>query len=95
MGIPEDYLNGQHAYLEYYQVKSEGSDGNCLIDPSAKIGPDCKIGPNVVIGPNCKISSGCRLRNCAIFEGTEVGKGCLIVNSIVSWHCKVGGWARI
>lgn len=49
----------------------------------------------MVIGPNCKIDAGCRIRNCAIFEGTEIGRGCLIVNSIISWHCKVGGWARI
>ncbi len=48
-----------------------------------------------MIGPNCKIGAGCKLKNCSIFYETEVGKGCLITNSIVSWKCKIGGWARV
>lgn len=95
LGKPEDYLKGQNAYLKYYDTKSEGSEGHCLIDSSAKIGPHCKIGPNVVIGPGCKIGAGCRLKNCAVFYGSEIGNGCLISDSIVSWKCSIGGWSRI
>ena len=88
-------MKGQNALLEYYKIQAEGCEGGCLIDPSAQIGAECKIGPNVVIGANCKIGAGSRLKNCSIFYGTEVGKGCLISNSIVSWRCKIGGWVRI
>lgn len=76
-------------------METKNIEGNCLVDPTAEIGAECKIGPNVVIGPKCKIGAGCRLKNCAIFYGTEIGNGCLISNSIISWKCNVGGWARI
>lgn len=70
LGKPEDYIKGQHAYLQYYDQKDSKGEGNCLIDPTAIIGAGCKIGPNVVIGANCKIGTGCKLQNCAVFQNT-------------------------
>lgn len=95
LGKPTDYLKGQWAYLKYYNKNSEKSEGNCLIDPSAKIGDNCKIGPNVVIGANCQIDSGTCLKDCSIFHDSKIGKGCYIENSVISWGCSVGDWVRI
>lgn len=41
LGKPEDYLKGQNAYLQYYNISEKNHTENCLIDPSAEIGADC------------------------------------------------------
>ncbi len=97
IGKPEDYIKGQGAYLTYYDYKSSrtGFSGNNLIHEDAVVGENCSIGPNVVIGPGCKIENGCRLKNCTLIGKTAIGQGVYIDNSIISWKCKIGNWARI
>ncbi len=48
-----------------------------------------------MIGPKCKIGKGCRLKNCTLIGETQIGDGTFIENSIISWKCKIGNWARI
>lgn len=94
-GKPGDYLLAQGAYLDYYKIIPEAHKSTVLIDKTATVEEGCKLGPNVVIGPNCLIKSGSRLKNCSIIEGTTVGQGCFIENSVISWRCKIGNWVRI
>ena len=48
-----------------------------------------------MIGPGCVVGNGSRLKNCTIMRKTKIGKGCFIENSIISWECEIGDWARI
>lgn len=66
-----------------------------LIDSTATIGEDCVIGPNVCIGKNVKIEPGCCIQNSVIMEGTTIGRGTLIQDSIVGWHGKIGSWVHV
>lgn len=69
--------------------------GNAIIHSTALIGKDCIIGPNVVIGENCKIGQGVRLRDCVIFENTNIGSYSNICGSIVGCYCRIGKWVRV
>jgi UDP-3-O-[3-hydroxymyristoyl] glucosamine N-acyltransferase len=30
-----------------------------------------------------------------VFANTEIGTGCFVANSVISWKCKVGGWTHV
>eukprot|EP00388_Colpodella_angusta_P003812 GDKJ01013161.1.p1 GENE.GDKJ01013161.1~~GDKJ01013161.1.p1 ORF type:complete len:383 (-),score=72.51 GDKJ01013161.1:94-1113(-) len=67
--------------------------GNNIIDPSAQIGKGSVIGPNVVIGPGVIIGEGCRITNSTLLDKVKVDSYAVIVDSIVGWTCKLGGWS--
>lgn len=69
--------------------------GNVVIHSTALIGNGCTFGPNVVIGENCKIGEGVRLRDCVIFENTNIGSYSNIYGSIIGCYCRVGKWVRV
>lgn len=66
-----------------------------FIHPSATIEKGAKIGPHVSIGPNCVISNGVRIKDSILLDNVEVWENSLILNSIVSSHCRIGKWVRI
>ena len=35
------------------------------------------------------------MKNCTLFANTIVGSNSYISDSIISWKCKIGSWARI
>jgi len=35
------------------------------------------------------------LKNCTLIGETKIGDGAFIDNTIVSWKCKIGNWARV
>lgn len=69
--------------------------GNVIVHPTSSIGKDCSIGPNVVIGKNCKIGDGVRLKDCVIFDNTNINSYSIISGSIIGCYCNIGKWTRI
>ncbi|CAJ1024878.1 MobA-like NTP transferase domain/Nucleotidyl transferase/Bacterial transferase hexapeptide (six repeats), putative [Leishmania lindenbergi] len=69
--------------------------GASLIHPTAKIGDGAVIGPHASIGANCVIGESCRINNAAILDNTKVGKGTIVVCSIVGWNSRIGSWCHI
>ena len=98
IGQPRDYLDGQHEYLKYYKLQRENDShfqGNVFLDESVQVAEGALIGPNVVIGKGCRIGQGARLKNCTIFDDTIIGDYSYVADSIISWKCKLGNWARV
>lgn len=102
VGQPKDYLAGQTMRLAAYESSDPSKlavadyvQGNCLIDPSAKIAAGAKIGPDVVIGPNCVVGAGSRLQKCTLMPGSKVGSYSYVSGSIIGWDSKIGDWVRV
>ncbi|CDK25413.1 unnamed protein product [Kuraishia capsulata CBS 1993] len=65
------------------------------IHPSCAIADDVKIGPYVSIGENVTIEKGARISNSIILPNTEIHAHSIVLNSIISYGCKVKEWCRI
>jgi mannose-1-phosphate guanylyltransferase len=102
VGQPKDYLIGMSLYLNYVRhsnaerlSRENGTVGNVLLDPTAKIGERCRIGPNVVVGPRVIIQDGVCLKNCTILADSLIKSHSWIANCIIGWQCNIGQWVRM
>lgn len=102
VGQPKDYLTGMGLYLNFLRQshpdklsRENGTVGNVLLDPTAKIGERCRIGPNVVVGPRVIIQDGVCLKNCTILADSLVKSHSWVANCIIGWRCTIGQWVRM
>ena len=78
------HLTSQKSTLLSYPAQHEWvTQGNVLVDPSAKVDPSASIGPNVVIGPGVVVGKGVRLQRCVIMEGSKVQDHAWVHSSII------------
>lgn len=76
----------------------EGSTvrSGCYITGPVSIGRNCDIGPNVnilpatAIGDSVRIGSNSELRNSIVMNGTRIGSGVIISDSILGASCTLG-----
>jgi mannose-1-phosphate guanylyltransferase len=101
VGQPKDYLIGMSLYLNHVRhsnperlSRENGTVGNVLLDPTAKIGERCRIGPNVVIGPRVIVQDGVCLKNCTVLADSLVKSHSWIANCIIGWRCTIGKWVK-
>ncbi|CAF1297419.1 unnamed protein product [Rotaria sordida] len=102
VGQPKDYLTGTSQYLDYIRrsnpdrlSRENGTDGNVLVDSTAKIGERCRIGPNVVIGPRVIIQDDVCLKNCTILGDSLIKSHSCIADCIIGWGCNIGQRVRV
>lgn len=102
VGQPKDFLKGMCLYLTSLRQKSpeqlysgEGTVGNVLVDPTARIGQGCRIGPNVTIGPGVVIEDGVCIKRSTILRGATVRSHSWLEGCIVGWRSVVGQWVRM
>jgi UDP-N-acetylglucosamine diphosphorylase/glucosamine-1-phosphate N-acetyltransferase len=68
----------------------------CYITGPVSIGRNCDIGPNVTvlpatsIGESVRIGSNSELRNSIVMNGTRIGSGAIISDSIIGASCTLG-----
>jgi UDP-N-acetylglucosamine diphosphorylase/glucosamine-1-phosphate N-acetyltransferase len=68
----------------------------CYITGPASIGRNCEIGPNVTIlpatsiGESVRIGPNSELRNSIIMNGTRIGSGTIVSDSIFGASCTIG-----
>jgi len=71
------------------------------VSPDAQIGRDTTLHPNVhvegrtVIGEGCEIMQGSRIVDSRVGNGVTIKDHCLVVDSEVSDHCKLGPFAHL
>ncbi|CAF0935273.1 unnamed protein product [Adineta ricciae] len=102
VGQPKDYLTGMGLYLNHVRHScpdrlshENGTVGNVLVDPTAKIGERCRIGPNVVIGARVIVQDGVCLKNCTILADSLIKSHSWIANCVIGWRCTIGQWVRM
>jgi NDP-sugar pyrophosphorylase family protein len=68
----------------------------CYITGPVSIGRNCDIGPNVTIlpatsvGESARIGSSSELRNTIVMNGTRIGSGNIVSDSILGASCTLG-----
>jgi glucose-1-phosphate thymidylyltransferase len=68
----------------------------CYITGPVSIGRNCDIGPNVTIlpstsiGDSVRVGSNSELRNSIIMNGTRIGSGAIVSDSIFGSSCTLG-----
>lgn len=71
------------------KTSSENITGMNIIGKRAKIGENVKLS-NTIIGNNCVIHPGAHLKNCIIWDGTEIGNHSELSADVIGSDCKIG-----
>jgi NDP-sugar pyrophosphorylase family protein len=88
-------FNGDEIYKNIFIDKFSKFHKESLISGPIVIGKNCEIekgaviNPLTVIGNNCYIASGSNISTSVLFDGSKVGKNCIIKDSILSYNVKV------
>ena len=96
IGTPERYLQGSFDIIAG-AVHSDGPAraGAPVIGEGCEIAADAHLGAQVVLGDRVTVGAGARIERSVVLSGAQLGPGCLLRDSIVGEHAKIGAYAEL
>jgi mannose-1-phosphate guanylyltransferase len=99
VGTPESYLQAHRDVLERSfptEVGEELGSDFTFVHPSADVRPGARLVPPVYVGPGAVVEADARVGSLAVLgEGSSLGAGSIVENSVVGARASVGGGSFI
>lgn len=64
--------------------------GPVYLGAGTMVGPGCYVRPNTIVGRNCILGNSCELKNCVVFDNSELPHWNYVGDSVVGYRAHLG-----